>query len=565
MLRNHPVFLFFLFTPLLFPWRLDAQSIPVGDLREEQIRIQQLMNDSLRVSSFTNRPVWSHIYDAYMNPVSGQSGWWNRKLEIAEEEIGNPDLGYSIRAGFYEPVFRSTFNSQLPYGENNAAAWYGRGTTSEMAGGIYLTSDYITITLRPQFVYQQNREFEDPRFLMRDSEGNIRYLPEGMGARVDLPYRFGPEPFWTTDAGQSSIRLHYKQIEAGVSSEPLWWGGAVRYPLMLSNNAAGVPHFFLGTREPVAVPYIGSFEFRFIGGWPQDSKWYDGPDDFRQPRFLNAVNVSFSPDLIPFLTLGFTRAFMEHVPNGVSFSDFTNVFTAKNTTSTPENTSSLDQSVTVYARWLFPKAHAEIYGEFFREDRNYDFRDFLMQPHHNSGWSIGFQKLFFTSWPEFIKVNTEVTSLGTNRLDEIRWQTYFYTHSRVRQGQTNRGEVLGAAIGPGSNSVYLAVDGYKDDFKVGVFIQRLVENDHFHYRWNLENDDRPWGQGDKWNHRVNLNIGSNFLWGPGPFYVQGKLVWSKAYNYGRFDYGETAGWDWDNLEFHDVTNIQIQLGVRYVF
>lgn len=534
----------------------------MGDLREEQLRLQQLLSDSL-YTSYVNRPVWNHIYDSYMDDAAGRDGWWNRKLTQMEEPVDE-----SFKVGLFEPVLQSTFNSRLPFGENNAAAWYGRGITTDIQGGAYITSDYLTLTLRPQIVFQQNMDFENPRFLFTDREGNLQYLAEGIGTRVDNPYRFGPDPFWTSHPGQSSVRVHYKNLETGFSTEPLWWGGAVHYPLMMSNNAPGVPHLFIGSRGPIHIPWVGKFEFRWMGGWPEDSPYFDAPEQFSHQRFLNSANLSWSPHLFPGLYIGLSRTFLMHIPEGLSWGDVGKIFELGRTSSTPDDETFVDQSASIYFRWLFPKAHAEIYGEFFREDHSFDFRDFLMQPHHNSAFSFGFQKLFYTTLTpniDFVKVNLEVTSLNPSRLDEIRWQTYFYTHSRIRQGQTNEGQILGAAIGPGSSSIYLGVDGYKGDFKGGLFIQRWVDNDHFHYRWNLDRADRPWGQGDKWHHRVNLNLGANFLWGPGPYYLQGKMTWTKAYNYGRTQYGNIEGLDWDNRIFDDAYNLQIQLGVRYVF
>src|SRR5690625_7055915 len=82
-----------------------------------------------------------------------------------------------------------------------------------------------------------------------DVKGGLRYIAEGIGVRSDAPFRFGPDPFTTFDWGNSYIRAHYKSIEAGLSTEPLWWGPMQRYPLIMSNNAPGVPHAFLGTRE----------------------------------------------------------------------------------------------------------------------------------------------------------------------------------------------------------------------------------------------------------------------------------------------------------------------------
>ncbi|MEX0681607.1 MAG: hypothetical protein WD097_09520, partial [Balneolales bacterium] len=104
-----------------------SQTIPVGDLREEQLRIQQLLNDSLS-TSFVNRPVWDSVYDRYMDAAVGEPGWWNRKLVNREYNLGRfNEYGEGFTLGIYDPIFRTTTNSSLPFGQNNGAAWYGKG------------------------------------------------------------------------------------------------------------------------------------------------------------------------------------------------------------------------------------------------------------------------------------------------------------------------------------------------------------------------------------------------------------------------------------------------------
>src|SRR5699024_5581615 len=154
------------------------------------------------------------------------------------------------------------------------AAWYGRGLNTEFKFGFYITSKYATITFRPDFIYTQNKYFKPPRYTPHYPNGDIRWANPGklpqyrLANLIDLPFRFGPDYYTTFNLGLSSFRIHYKQIEAGFSTENLWWGPGVQYALAMSNNAAGLPHVFIGTRSPVSLPLnIGDIEFRWIFGW----------------------------------------------------------------------------------------------------------------------------------------------------------------------------------------------------------------------------------------------------------------------------------------------------------
>lgn len=538
-----------------------AQPVPVGDLREEQLRIQQLFNDSLSIS-FSNRPVWNYTYEQFFDSEAFSNQWWNRPLGNYEQPVTD-----FIRVGVFEPVFSNTYNTRLPIGENNGAAWYGKGLTTEFKSGFYATSEYATLTFRPHISYQQNLHFEVPRFVPRDTAGNVLYGADELGFGIDNPFRFGPDPFWTFNLGQSSFRLHYKNIEAGLSSEPLWWGPGIRYALMMSNNAPGLKHAFLGSRAPISLPYIGNIEFRWIWGWPEDSEYFDRPGFNPQDRFMSGLNIVFSPSFIPNLHIGLTRVYHQNIPEeGLDLFDYVRLFEPFQKFKINEregtNQDSLNQLASIYFRWVFPRAGAEVYGEYFKEDHNYDLRDFLMEPGHDRAYTIGFQKIITSGWINFFKINVEINSLVPNRLDQVRPQAYYYTHSIVRQGHTNGGQILGAALGPGSESQYLGVEGYFTTGKIGLFFQRWVDNDLFHFEFNQATRNNR--NGDIWRHRVNLNIGSNFLYNMGSWIFSGKVTWTKAFNYGRFDYGEFAGINFITFEPHDAINLQFRFSVRYL-
>ncbi|MDX1640351.1 MAG: capsule assembly Wzi family protein [Balneolaceae bacterium] len=550
---------------LLLPYRVFAQSIPVGNLLDEQAVLQTLLSDSITVGT-VNRPFSAAVYHTLLgNTDQDQSKWWNRNLLTSQFSLGN-----DVNVGLLPTFVQNTVNSKIPYGENNQAAWYGRGSNIELKGGFYVTSKFLTVNFNPHIIYQENLDFRNPRFIFRDENGDIRYVAEGIQAQLDAPFRFGPDPFTTVDPGNSSFRLHYKKFETGISTEPLWWGPAVRYPLVFSNNAAGIPHFFFKSRQPVDIPYFGDLQFRWILGYPQESKYYDGKGE-GNTRFTNSVNVAYRPFFFKNLTIGITRVYHLYEEGGFSFSNVGIIFnplsssTLRRTDGGNDVRQVRNQTASIYLHLSIPEANAEIYGELYREDHSYNTRDFINEPHHNGAYLFGFQKLSYFPWVDFIKTNLEFTNLTVSQLEQVRFQTNIYTHSQIRQGHTNKGQILGAAIGPGSNSQYLSIDAYKDDYKFGIFAQRWVDNDNFHFQKGSA-DLAPSDQfGDYFRHRVNLNFGLNLLYGPGPFYLNGKFMWTKAFNYGRFDYGEFEGVTVRNYEHKDLINIQYQIGITYIF
>jgi hypothetical protein len=168
-------------------------------------------------------------------------------------------------------------------------------------------------------------------------------------------------------------------------------------------------------------------------------------------------------------------------------------------------------------------------------------------------------------WFDFVRTNLEFTDLIRSQLHQVRFQGNYYTHSKIRQGHTNRGQILGAAIGPGSSSQFLSFDAYKNDVRVGLFLQRVVNNNNFHYLIGSADETPARDFGDYFRHRINLNAGVNLLYGPGPFYLNAKMMWTKAYNYGRFDLGDVSDSTIRNYERNDRINLQMQIGITYVY
>ncbi|MEX2364190.1 MAG: hypothetical protein WD597_11230, partial [Balneolaceae bacterium] len=224
-----------------------------------------------------------------------------------------------------------------------------------------------------------------------------------------------------------------------------------------------------------------------------------------------------------------------------------------------------NQIFSAHFRWLFPESRTELYAEFTREDHSYNARDFILEPNHARAYTIGLQKILPSKLIEFFKLSIEINSLIPGQIAELRPQPYFYTHARIRQGHTNEGKILGAGIGPGSESQFFAADAYLKKGKVGLFAQRVVDNDLFHFRYNREEiDPFPWaGEKDWWRHRVDLHLGLQGAYSFNSFIFSSTFTWTKAFNYGRFDIGDMYGFY--EQGGNDETNIQFEFGIQYRF
>jgi hypothetical protein len=94
-------------------------------------------------------------------------------------------------------------------------------------------------------------------------------------------------------------------------------------------------------------------------------------------------------------------------------------------------------------------------------------------------------KLFDLSYGNIIRLSIETTTLSQNQISFINSSgaggTY-YIHGTVVQGYTHNGQLVGASIGPGSNSNFISLDYYGSGGAVGAYFQRTRYNDDYTIR-----------------------------------------------------------------------------------
>lgn len=358
------------------------------------------------------------------------------------------------------------------------------------SAGMHARLGILSVQLQPEAVVAANTAFD---LFPQSYSDSVWYHYYTVQNRVDAPERFGTGTYTRILPGQSSVRLNFKKLSLGMSSENLWWGPGQRNSLLMSNTAPGFPHLTFNTTAPVRTK-IGSFEWQVVAGslkgsgiLPQDtarrindSLLYAPKES--QSRYLNAFVVNWQPKWIKGMYFGFSRAFYQYESsvsrsaNGVlpMLSAF---FKNK---SLDENTYGRDQLLSLSFRLLLPESKAELYGEYGRNDHSLNFRDLLLEPEHSRAYVLGARKYFHSAKGRELALFFELTQLQQTNTILLREQESWYTHYQVRHGYTNLGQVIGAGIGPGgSNSQTIGVNWYKGINRSGVTIERVVRNNDF--------------------------------------------------------------------------------------
>src|SRR5437868_8635252 len=172
---------------------------------------------------------------------------------------------------------------------------------------------------------------------------------------------------------------------------------------------------------------------------------------------------------------------MKTPAGGVGLGDLILVFQgltkrSQATDSNPTGDDKRDQFLTLFARYAPPGSGFEAYIEWGRNDHSWDLRDLLLEPEHSSASTIGFQKALRLRNTRILRFAGEWTNLQRSITQLVRATPYWYSHHIIRDGWTQRGQALGAPIGPGSNGQAFWTDLFTRWGKAGFLVQRVARD-----------------------------------------------------------------------------------------
>ena len=385
------------------------------------------------------------------------------------------------------PTIRYVWNSDLPNGGNDGALWAGRGANLTVTGGAEYTRAFsegtLSIVVAPEVDYSQNITFS---FFSGRQPGRSAFSsPWHTGqSSADLPLRFGDLPVKAVGLGQSSVTFTTSRVAFGASAASEWWGPALRNTLLLSNNAAGVPRLFARTSRPLRTR-VGQFEGRAIIGALTESPYFD-QDAGNDIRSLSGLLIMYRPSIDTGLTLGLSRLVMARASSGFGVIQHTlddvlmyeEIESPADTGSTGQSYQRTDQLISLFARWVFPESGFETYVEWARMELPRSVREFLEVPQSTQGYTIGLQYAQPHRNESYFRLQGEVTYLEQTEVLPAHSVPDYYAGRAAPQGFTQRGQVLGAAIGPGSSTQFIGMDWMAHTWQAGAFVGRTrTEND----------------------------------------------------------------------------------------
>jgi len=500
---------------------------------EHFLRFEQLKDSSFSDISFSKKPFkYDHFKESEVLKNHFTNIFTNKKNNL---KLTLLPLEYNLE-----------YNTHHPYNRNNGNMIPNVGYQHIISFGFYTKIGPLEIQLSPEHHYAVNEAFDgfwDGHF---DITWKERYERWNF---IDTPERFGSKRHNRLLFGQSFISLNFKKLALSISNENLWWGPSKRNSIMLSNHSSGFKHITFKSTSPIKT-FFGNFDFQILSGRLEPSRFLP-PDPDREYggrklyipkinqngrvddwRYYQAGYISISPRWIDGLTLGMIRWVQMYrglvegdywwMPGKPTYFPLFSNFFRKNDSNIPYEEQT-DQAAGLFFRWYFKKSKMEIYSEFHRNDAIYNLRDFLVDGDHTRGLTLGISKILDSKKNNYL-LSWEWTQLEATAGTMLRGGGSWYEHSRVFHGYTNFGEVIGAGIGPGSNSQFFSIEKFKKNEKLKLAFE-IVENDNDWYYKAFSNSTdfrRYWKD-------FNFHLGYDKKFNQ--FWISSNLIYNRNLNY----------------------------------
>ncbi len=451
---------------------------------------QNFLDEIQLMDNYRNRQLIGNTLDS--NLVKEQSFMIRSTFTFQNlfYQSSHKDKGFKIKSFLFSE--NRINNNYLPISSNDGNLIPAKGLQERTSIGLQLQWKALDINLQPEYLRGENLPQEVFKGNTIDGNWWVRYFYHVQN-NIDDYRRLGTKSINEFDFGQTRVGLKYDQFAFGVSNENLWWGPGRKNSLVLTNNAAGFKHAYFQTNKPIKTR-IGNFEAKLILGILEPTLFTHPDDSIMRTIWDGAITTKFQNNRnIQALTINWTPKWMPNFYIGYAFSKQSyiedSLFTVANL-NPGDNKMSFGS---IMFRYVLPRDHVEFYGEFGQPNQAPWPRNFFSDS-IKTGFVFGARKLFLSkSGKSFFDLSVEVTQLQLMDPKQVFVEgtpfgppkyTSWYTSPYIRQGYTHKGQLLGANIGPGSNSQSISLSWNKGFNKIGVFFERLVHNnDFYHYAY----------------------------------------------------------------------------------
>ena len=417
----------------------------------------------------------NHIWSE--NNLGSKYTLWEK--ENPAENLFTNGIDQSVKVKIYGPEWFNSYNSAIPYGQNDGALWQGRGYNTSLSLGARLETYGFELTFKPLVSFSQNKEFD----LMNNSAyytNKYAYIwGYGDNKGVDAPQRFGDTSFYTFDLGDSELRYTWHAFTIGFGTQSPWIGPAWLNPVIHSNNAATYPKVDIGLRKtqiymPLLNWNLGSVEGRVWVGKLTESDYFDN-DSSNDHNMIHGLCLSYSPSFLNGLTLGANRTCLVKW----KWNNLKHIIPSEDNYIGGDPSQGEDQRASFSADWIFPTVGFEVYGELGFDDGLH--LDSI--PQHARAYTVGAKKAVSLSEKNGLtsEIIFEWSCTEMSQDFQLQWAYNFGFHHQISQGYTNQGQWLGAGSGYGGRGFYIGYKVYHKKGSVLAFYHHLQPDNNYIY------------------------------------------------------------------------------------
>jgi hypothetical protein len=517
--------------------------------------------DFLSLLGVTERPVLNYrtLSDTAREIPDEGHPWSEQNLMTTHGLFG------SVSARLYGPELFTSYNTTAPYGQNDGALWQGRGLNTSFSAGFRIEGYGFELSFKPLVSFSQNRDFALVPIEQRSEVPRANLWGYWWrGHMFDAPQRFGDDPLFDFDWGDSEIRYTWKTLTAGFGTQSPWLGPSYINPILHSNNAPSYPKLDVGIRrQGLTIPFIdwyaGDIEARIWVGRLTESDFFDNAGDNDHAMF-HGLALGYAPSFLPGLTLFANRACI------VKW-DISNLKYILPESKNTEGENDEDQKMSLGASWLFPQVGFEVYGEIGINDFTPDGKiGYLRYPFHSMVYTVGLKKVLKIGGTGKLygEIIAEWNCMEQSQDYSLWGKELFYAHRP--HGYTNRGQILGAGSGWGGQSQYLELKLYYPKGTTSLVFHRNNPDNNFLYQQSLkEQVDDDFVTKYFKSFKANFVLGvktdyfltKNISAGLGVFY---NLIINPYYYY-----TESGAWKSDPWEVEYLHNFSINAAVKCRF
>jgi len=479
-----------------------AQTFDAAILKDEHLRLKQLM------------------------------GAGNAKKNFAIRSMALQDDSLLQQGTLRKPAFRilplaltTVFTSSHPFSVNDGSLIAAKGLQTRLSGGVQMKAGILEMQLAPELVWAANADY---------------------ATTASFGYNNG-RSFQRIYGGQSTIQLTAAGFSTGVSTANQWWGPGVRNSLLMTYQAPGFTHFFVGSKKPQNIG-IGHLEWKLIGGWLKteaersiENRHLQEADFImsQRKRFLSGLTLNYQPKWIPGLFIGLNRIVQTFVGDSAviargTFERYFPVLALGGQKKNVANEDALDrdQIASFFLRWVFPKHHFEFYLEYGYNDYKLNTRDYLLGTSHSAAHIAGVKKLIRQAGENrWIDLNFEITKMSQSPDYMVRNAGNWYEHSPITEGYTHDNQIMGSIYGFGADAVYASMALVRENKRLGFFIEQIKRD--------------PVNRTNQW---TDLGIGFTPQWNKDRWMFNGKaeIIHSSGYGWekGRNKINVLLGMSW---------------------